>query len=628
MRPPHGVAVRRQSPVFSPSPAVPGIVPWTLWLVAFLFLAAGARAQVTGTNAFASRQALTVVAGTASGTGVNTAANAEVGEPEHVGQTAVASLWWRWTPGSSGLAQIDTVGSTFYTRLAVYTGSTLAALVPVVGSALEADDFTTTGTSYSSVVRFMAQAGVSYAIVVDGYTYTDNGSTVTAKGTCSLNLTFPTAATGLTNDNFAGATDITSTSSATADVTLASVEATEPDPDPLGFAYGAGRSLWYRWTAPATGYYSAIVDTTASTTAWSPLVAVYIGNTLSALTLKDQGEMEGFYPADYDDGSTLTPASRLRSEATFDAVAGQVYRIQVASRAVNDQFVGEQGQFELSVISAVRPTNDDFASASDLGSGTTATDRSSLFGATRQTGEQQHLAAIGGGGNTASIWWKWIAPSAGAVNVDLRGSGGSTVLAVYRAPSIPATLGALVLVGGNDDFNYSDYAYTSSYAFTAVAGTTYYFAVSGYSLGSSISIHLGTGSPRAPFEAWLLGYPTLTGASALKSADPDGDGLSNLLELLLGTNPTVSSQAYAADAGKVPAYSVANGTLTFTAGYSLENIAGVGGGTALSAQLQSSTDVTSWTGTAGTIGTTTVSAPSVIGATPRFFRVRVTDTNP
>ena len=596
--------------------------------VAFFLLASWLQAQVTGTNAFASRPALTVSSGTATGTGTTTSATAEAGEPAHLDQTAAASIWWKWTPASGGLAQIDTLGSTFFTRLAVYTGTTLAGLVPVVGSALEADDFSTTGTTYSSVVRFMVQAGVTYSIAIDGYTYTDNSGTVVGKGTASLNLMFPAPPTGLANDNFANATDISSTSLATGDVTLASVEALEPDPDALGYSFGAGRSLWYRWTAPATGYYSAIVDSTSSLTAWSPLVGVYSGTTLAGLTAKDRGEMEAFYPGDYDDGSATAAAGRLRREATFDAVAGQVYRIQVASRAINEQYLGEQGQFELSVIAAVRPSNDDFASAADLGSGTTAVGHSSLFGATRETGEPDHLAAIGGAGDTSSVWWKWTAPSSGSVTADLRGSGGSTVLAVYRAPSIPASLAGLVRVGGNDDFNYSDYAYTSAYTFAATAGTTYYLVATGYSLGASVSLHLATGSIRAPFDAWLLGYPTLTASSAAKTADPDGDGLSNLLELLLGTDPTVPSFAYAADSGKTPAFSVSNGTIAFSGGYSLENLYGVGGGTALSGVVQSSTDGTTWTNVAGTIGTEKVSVSSPMATSPKFFRLKVTDTNP
>jgi len=42
-----------------------------------------------------------------------------------------------------------------------------------------------------------------------------------------------------------------------------------------------------------------------------------------------------------------------------------------------------------------------------------------------------------------------------------------------------------------------------------------------------------------PYQTWLAGYPSLTGLQAARTADPDGDGLPNLVELAPGPNPTV-----------------------------------------------------------------------------------------
>lgn len=51
-----------------------------------------------------------------------------------------------------------------------------------------------------------------------------------------------------------------------------------------------------------------------------------------------------------------------------------------------------------------------------------------------------------------------------------------------------------------------------------------------------------TETPSAPYDAWIASYGYTVGAApALRSADPDGDGLSNLAEFAFGLDPTANS---------------------------------------------------------------------------------------
>lgn len=109
---------------------------------------------------FAAAQPVFGLNGSITGTNVN--ATGEPGEPAHWNNSGTgSSVWYRWTAPTGGLAVIDTVGSTFDTVLAVYTGDTLASLVRVV----QDDD---RGGGRTSQVSFAAISGTTYWIAVGG----------------------------------------------------------------------------------------------------------------------------------------------------------------------------------------------------------------------------------------------------------------------------------------------------------------------------------------------------------------------------------------------------------------------------------------------------------------------------
>jgi|GEM_PF-1995231 hypothetical protein len=98
---------------------------------------------------------------TASATGSNIRATAEVGESTQSGTTN--SVWWSWTAPSSGNYTFNTIGSGFDTYLSLFSGSAVNNLTLIA-----ANDDIASDNRASRVNRFVT-AGTTYQIAVDGY---------------------------------------------------------------------------------------------------------------------------------------------------------------------------------------------------------------------------------------------------------------------------------------------------------------------------------------------------------------------------------------------------------------------------------------------------------------------------
>ncbi len=118
-----------------------------------------------------------------------------------------------------------------------------------------------------------------------------------------------------------------------------------------------------------------------------------------------------------------------------------------------------------------KPANDNFASAIDMGNLTQVTGTN--VNATRETGEPLPGEANNPGGH--SVWWKWTASGNGSVTLDTNGSLYDTTLGVYTGTAV----GSLTQVAFSDDVQDAVIQY-SSLTFTAIGGTTYYFAIDGF----------------------------------------------------------------------------------------------------------------------------------------------------
>ncbi|NEQ77198.1 MAG: S8 family serine peptidase [Okeania sp. SIO2C9] len=126
-------------------------------------------------------------------------------------------------------------------------------------------------------------------------------------------------------------------------------------------------------------------------------------------------------------------------------------------------------------VETTRPDNDNFLD-SEILFGTSDSDFGSNVDATEQSGEPNHVTSVG---ENNSVWWSWTAPTSGEVTVNTFGSDFDTVLAAYTGFSVSN----LTEITGNDDTfdEDSNSGLQSQIVFDVTEGTTYHFAVDGYS---------------------------------------------------------------------------------------------------------------------------------------------------
>jgi hypothetical protein len=198
-------------------------------------------------------------------------------------------------------------------------------------------------------------------------------------------------------------------------------------------------------------------------------------------------------------------------------------------------------------LSGTFPSNvgyaDNFAEASSIPSASSFTLNATSSTATRETSEPAHA------GQTAakSLWWKWTAAGNGRLQVNTKGSGFDTVLAVYSGSSL-ATLRA---VTSND--NAATGVKYSQVDFTTSRGTTYYFAVDGKSGASGAITLTGAGTSLAgpsndnftSATSVSGGVWTISGSNfnaTRETGEPNHGATSGYSSVWFSWSPTVSGQ--------------------------------------------------------------------------------------
>jgi hypothetical protein len=416
-------------------------------------------------------------------TGSNVGATKEEGEPFHADEVGGKSIWWTWTAPSSGGLTLTTLGSSFDTILAVYTGTAVSNLTFVAGN----DEDALNKFGYTSRVTCNVTAGMVYQIAIDGYD-DDSGD---IRMQLDLGSLFPVPA----NDNFSNRIAITgSSTNVTGSNVGASFEAVGADfldGEPEHLVTFGGKSVWWSWTAPSSGY----VTLTTSNSTFDTIVCVYTGTNLTNLVFVAGNDEDFFNPTGFV------------SRVTFNATNGRTYQIVV------DGYDGDSGTINMqlrkgSLVAA--PANDNFANRILL-SGNSVTTSGSTLGATFEVGEPLPNNSYGG----KSAWWQWVSPGPGIVSMNTIGSDFDTILAVYTGASVSN----LTQVASDDE---SGGNYTSLLTFYTKSGVTNYIAVDGYD-GDSGTVSLHLSFTQASYSLTINTNPALGGSVSI-SPLPDQSG--------------------------------------------------------------------------------------------------------
>ncbi len=171
-------------------------------------------------------------------------------------------------------------------------------------------------------------------------------------------------------------------------------------------------------------------------------------------------------------------------------------------------------QITLTVSASAAVANDNFEDAAQL-TGSPVVISGSTVGATLESGEPDHAGFPG----SASVWWRWTAPSNGVAGIEW--SGSFVMVGIYTGSSV----GALTGQGSSAGFN-------SLACFNAVAGQEYFIALGSFS-DETLTLNLGyhrkpvlrsplriTAVQNSPVDVAFATWNTASGFSATEL--PDG----------------------------------------------------------------------------------------------------------
>jgi hypothetical protein len=425
--------------------------------------------------------------GTTGGfTSTNGGATSEAGEPQH-GRVGGASLWYSWSPPSSGAFRFDVSSSEFPPLIGIYTGSGVDALIEVASIAGQQPQMHHT-------VELEAEATTVYMIALDGW----------FESIGDFDLSWRPL--GPPNDDLIDATVLNGpTHSVSLDSTLAAKEAGEPN----HAGNPGGASAWYEWTTP---WWHGTATITAEADGFEPILALYLGFHLT--------DMEDLVPYQSDVGSQGIASITV----PIDNDAPGQFMIAVDGENTGDG--PGRGQIDVSI--EFHPSNDDFVDAENFqccgfGGGWAG----STSGATAEPGEPDHAGTAA----DDSIWFSFNPGLSGTLELTTSREYPPARLAVYTGSALPDLV---PIVSRTPDANQE-----SRVRFEVSSGTTYHLAIDS-AAGETGTVPFGINMVVDPPEAALAPAPQLGATSVglrVGWDGPQGEDAYFELEKKVGSSP-------------------------------------------------------------------------------------------
>lgn len=367
--------------------------------------------------------------------GSSFAATHESEEPSPYYTDAGSSVWYEYRPDGAGYIQIW-FRPEFNGFVQAFSFSVFSELEPSL-NALEYRYWSSCFLDYNCY-QVLVDPSVVVFLQVDGY----NGDFGDFH-LYSARLPPPS------NDNFADreVLPMTFNVDSAANILIATVEEGES----LLSSSTTGNSVWYEWTAPASG----VAQVSTANSNFDTIVAVFTnGNdSLAGLATIIVSSSCGYYS---------------RACASVLVEAGETLIIEVDGEANPYSEVSSSlldGGLQLNIRLDTQPTNDNFLDriAVSLISG-----EMTVYGTTLGASHEQGERCIGYG-LSFSVWYQWTALADGVLQVRLQGSEYSAVAAVYVDTN--GTLAGLISLSDHSSCN--GYGGCDRFLVPVVAGETY-----------------------------------------------------------------------------------------------------------------------------------------------------------